>query len=141
MAKRELSDLIRALARRNWEAVDRLLIELNDVGWQGGSQVISAAFALAVDRRFHDQDVRSVIQFVKETRARYEEGEALPALEMEAMIRAVLGEAQLVDNIDPEIAFSVQIAVLGTLLQDADFTESQLDEFIAEVEGVAAEYM
>ncbi|MGW0432832.1 hypothetical protein ACWDV4_09845 [Micromonospora sp. NPDC003197] len=105
------------------------------------SVLISAAFALAVERRFRNQTPQQIAQFVTETRARYQEGETLPALEMEGMIRAVLGEAHLIDNIDPEVAFSVQIAVLGTLLQDANLTEVHLEEFIRDVEETAAEYM
>ncbi|MBB4957896.1 hypothetical protein [Micromonospora polyrhachis] len=129
------------MARQDWETVDRLLNELNRLGWEGGSQTISAAFALAVDRRFYGQGLQRIAQFVRETRARYQEGDTLPALEMEGMIRAALGEADPVDDIDPEAALSAQIAILATLLQDANFTESQLEEFIKEVEEVAAEHM
>ncbi|MFF0154742.1 hypothetical protein [Micromonospora sp. NPDC005203] len=41
----EFSDLVRAVARRDWEAVDQLLDEFETAGWQGGNQVIGTAFA------------------------------------------------------------------------------------------------
>ncbi|GAB3812633.1 hypothetical protein [Micromonospora zhanjiangensis] len=140
--RREISDLIRATARRDWGSVDQLLAELDRTGWAGGSQMISAAFAIAVSRRFHPgQDVRDIARFVADTRARYRDGTKLSALDMEAMIRAVLGEADLVDDIAPESAFSAQLVILGTLLHDEDFSEPQLEEFIRDVEETAAEYM
>ncbi|GAA2184385.1 hypothetical protein GCM10009848_09550 [Micromonospora lupini] len=48
----EFSDLIRAMARRDWGTVDQLLDGLEASGWQGGNQVIGAAFALAINDRF-----------------------------------------------------------------------------------------
>jgi hypothetical protein len=141
-ARKEISDLIRATARRDWGTVDQLLAELDRTGWAGGSQMISAAFAIAVSRRFRPgQDVRDITRFVADTRARYHGGATLSALDMEAMIRAVLGEADLVDGIAPESAFSAQLVILGTLLHDEDFSEPQLEEFIRDVEETAAEYM
>ena len=35
----------------------------------------------------------------------------------------------------------MQIVFLGKLLQDRDLTETQLEEFIADVERTAAEYL
>ncbi|MFC6017045.1 hypothetical protein ACFP2T_12620 [Plantactinospora solaniradicis] len=135
--RRELSDLIRAMARSDWDTADRLLDQLGQSGWGGGSQVIGAAFALAVDRRFRGKNLEDIARFVADTRARYQDGSDLPALAMEGMIRAVLGEVHLVDDIAPDVAFSAQIAVLGTLLQDEDLTDEQLEQFIRTVEATA----
>jgi hypothetical protein len=139
--RKEPSDLIRAIAKRDWDHADRLLERLDQVGWDGGSQIISAAFALAVDRRFRGKNLQDIAQFVANTRSRYQDGSELPALAMEGMIRAVLGEAHLVDDIAPDVAFSAQIAILGTLLHDEDLSDSQLEQFIQQVERTAAEYM
>lgn len=130
------------MARRDWGTADRLILELDKLGWQGGPQIIGAAFAIAVNRRFDSAtDAREITRFVAETRSQYEEGGQLPALETEGLIRAALGEVELADSIRPETALKVQIAIIGTLLQDANFTEPQLEEFIAEVEETAARFM
>lgn len=140
--KQEVTDLVRALAWANWPEVDRLLAEIDRTGWQGSAPVLGAAFALMVHRRFEPgQDVREITAFVAEARSRYEDGGKLPALEMEAMIRAALGEADLADNVAPDVAFEVQLAVMTTLLQDADMTDAELDEFISDVAGVAARHL
>lgn len=137
----ELSELIRAMARQDWETIDRLLDELRQKGWSGATQVIAVAFALAVHRRFRPgQDLRDITRFVAETRSRYQDGKELPALGMEALIRAALGEENLMDEISPEVSLPAQIVILGTLLQDEDFTEVQLEKFIQEVEKALAEY-
>ncbi|WP_323373412.1 Holliday junction ATP-dependent DNA helicase RuvA [Plantactinospora alkalitolerans] len=138
----ELSDLIRAMARRDWGTADRLILELDKLGWQGGPQVIGAAFAIAVNRRFESvSDARAITRFVAETRSQYEGGSQLSALETEGLIRAALGEVELADTIKPDTALTIQITIIGALLQDANFTDPQLEEFIAEVEQAAARFM
>ena len=129
------------MAQQDWGSVDRNLDELNRLGWEGWPHALGAAFELSVARRFRGQGLQQIADFVRETRTLYQEGETLPALEMEGMIRAVLGETHLVDNIDPEIALPALIVLLGTLLPEADFTEAQLEEFLKEVEELAVEHM
>jgi hypothetical protein len=78
---------------------------------------------------------------VTETRAQFPGTEDLPTLDMEGMVRAALGEPELARNIDPDAALQIQIVILGKLFQDEDLTEAQLEELVAEVEQVAAEYL
>ncbi|MGC4768612.1 hypothetical protein ACLQ25_06440 [Micromonospora sp. DT44] len=138
----EFGDLIRAMARRNWGTVDQLLDGLETSGWQGGNQVIGAAFAIAVNDRFAaGHSSTAVARFVAETRYQFPGAESLPTLEMEGLVRAALGEVSLIDNLSPETALQMQIVFLGKLLQDRDPTEAQLEEFIRDVERTAAEYL
>ncbi|MET8041785.1 hypothetical protein ABZU25_13085 [Micromonospora sp. NPDC005215] len=130
------------MARRDWGAVDQLLDGLETSGWQGGNQMIGAAFAIAINDRFAaGHSPTDVARFVGETRTQFPGAESLPTLEMEGLVRAALGEVGLIDNLDPETALQMQIVFLGKLLQDRDLTEAQLEEFIADVERTAAEYL
>jgi hypothetical protein len=141
-ARNELSDLIRAMARQDWGTIDRLLDELRVLEWAGSTQIIGAAFALAVHRRFPENyDPRDITQFVTKTRSQYRDGKELPALEMEGLIRAALGESDLLESISPEVSIPAQIVILGTLLQDESFSETQLEDFIKDVETTAARFM
>jgi hypothetical protein len=141
-ADQNRSDLIRAMARGDWGTADRLLAEIGDKGLREGPQTITAAFFVAVQRRFGETaDLQQIATFVATTRQRYADGHELPALAMEGMIRGALGEADLLDDIAPDVAFSAQIVILGTLLQDEQWTETELEEFIREVEQTAAQYM
>lgn len=94
-----LGDLIRALAGADWDRADTLVEELDRVNWEGGLQVVGAAFAVAVNRRFGpDTTPADVARYVSSARANYRDGGALPALEMEGLIRAALGEPELADT-------------------------------------------
>ncbi|MEU1585340.1 hypothetical protein [Micromonospora sp. NPDC005710] len=138
----EFSDLIRAMARRDWGTVDQLLDGLETSGWRGGNQVIGAAFAIAINDRFAaGHSPTDVARFVAETRAQFPGTESLPTLEMEGLVRAALGEVGLIENLSPETALQMQIVFLGKLLQDRDPSEAQLEDFIVDVERTAAEYL
>lgn len=136
-----LSDLIRALSSADWDRADTLVEELDRAKWEGGLQVVGAAFAVAVNRRFGpDTTPADVARYVSSTRATYRDGDTLPALEMEGLIRAALGEPELADNIAPDVALGVEVFILRQLLQDSHLTPEQLDAFVAESERTAAEY-
>ncbi|GGM49336.1 hypothetical protein GCM10011608_37880 [Micromonospora sonchi] len=138
----KLGELIQAMARGDWETTDALIADLDRAKWAGGLQVIGAAFAIAVNRRFGaDTTPADIAQFVATARASYEEGDSLPALETEGLIRAALGEPDLADNITPDVALGAELFVLTRLLQEASLTPEQLDAFVAEAEQTAAEYM
>ncbi|MBB4961551.1 hypothetical protein [Micromonospora polyrhachis] len=62
-------------------------------------------------------------------------------LEMEGLIRAALGEVDLMDTVSPDIALSAQIFIFGILLQDDRLAEAELESFIKEAEGPAVEFM
>ncbi|TCC00590.1 hypothetical protein E0H26_02610 [Micromonospora zingiberis] len=142
MTVQALSELVRALARADWDSAEALVAEIGRGGWIGGLQVIGAAFTLAVNRYFGPGTTPTdVAAWVATTRARYDEGDTLPALEMEGLIRAALGEPQLVDNIPAETMIAAEIFVLGQLLLEMTLTPDELNEFVAEAEEVAAEYM
>ncbi len=138
----EFSDLIRAMARRDWGTADRLLDEVESIGWRGGSQVIAAAFAIAVNERFTtSHSPTDVARFVAETRSQFPAAQSLPTLEMEGLVRAALGEVDLIKNFNPEAALQMQIVILGKLLQDGYHTEPELEAFLADVESTAADYL
>ncbi|WP_018253492.1 hypothetical protein [Salinispora mooreana] len=136
-----LGDLIRALAGADWDRADTLVEELDRANWEGGLQVVGAAFAVAVNHRFGpDTTPADVARYVSSARANYRDGDTLPALEMEGLIRAALGEPELADHIAPDVALGVEVFILGQLLQEAHLTPEQLDVFVAESERTAAEY-
>lgn len=70
MTEQPLSELIRALARADWDAVDALVVEIGQHGLANGLQIIGAAFAIAVDQRFGpDTTPTDVARWVADVRA------------------------------------------------------------------------
>ncbi|MEU7924480.1 hypothetical protein [Micromonospora sp. NPDC049107] len=142
MIDQPLSELIRALHRADWDAVDALSVEIGRHGLGNGLKVIGAAFAVAVERRFGaDATPSDVAAWVSGIRSRQQGGDPLPVLEMEGLIRAVLGEPELVDSISPETALGAELFMLGQLLREADLSPAELDEFTLEAEQLAAEHL
>ncbi|MER7168357.1 hypothetical protein ABT336_20110 [Micromonospora sp. NPDC000207] len=142
MAEQPLSELIWALARADWDEANALVAEIGRGGWVGGVQVIGAAYTLAVHRYFDpDATPNEVAAWVAAARDKYQGGGALPTLEMEGLIRAALGEPELIENIPVETLIAVEIFILGQLFIENPLTPSEIEEFVAEANEVAAEYM
>ncbi|WP_223256751.1 hypothetical protein [Micromonospora endophytica] len=136
-----MSDVIRAMARADWDGVDAILEEIRRSDQLGNPLIIGGAFALAVNRHFPPNTTPSdVAAWVCATRLRYNDRDTLPALEMEGLIRAALGEPELVDNIPAETALGVEVFILGELLLQTNLSATELDELVADAEELAAEY-
>ncbi|GIJ76272.1 hypothetical protein SAMN05443287_102212 [Micromonospora phaseoli] len=141
MNEKPLRDLIRALAKADWDAVDALVVEIGQQGLANGLRVIGAAFALAVNRRFGPETTPTdVAQWVAGIRAQYQGNDPLPTLEMEGLIRAALGEPELVDTIAPETALGAELLMLGQIILEENLSATELDEFVAEAEQLAAQH-
>ncbi|MET8040361.1 hypothetical protein ABZU25_05780 [Micromonospora sp. NPDC005215] len=135
-----LSDLIRALATGDWDAADALLVEIGRPGWGGSLYLIGAAFAVAVGDHFGVASTpNDVAAFVSTARAEHQVGDSLPTLEMEGLIRAALGEPELVDNISAGTALDVELFVLIYLLRSKNLTPAEFDELIAEAEALVSQ--
>ncbi|MCZ7423250.1 hypothetical protein O7605_27465 [Verrucosispora sp. WMMA2121] len=136
-----MTDLIRALARADWDAADAVVAGIRQHGLPGGLRVIEAAFAIAVHRHLGaDATPSDVAAFVSSARAQYQQGDTPPALEIEGVIRAAVGEPELIENMAPDEVLGVEIFVLGQILLESDLTPAELDEFVAEAEQLAADY-
>ena len=71
-----------------------------------------------------DDAPASIIEFVADARARYPRtGEAVPAEDAEAVIRAALGEDDLVERLDGHAYGAAQTAMLFALTRDEDVEE------------------
>ncbi|RIV40352.1 hypothetical protein [Micromonospora radicis] len=137
-----LSDLIRALARADWDAADAVAAGIRQHGLPGSLRVVEAAFAIAVHRHLGaNATPTDIAAFVSSARAHYHKDDTPPALAMEGVIRAAVGEPELVDDIPAETVLGVEIFVLGQILLESNLTPAELDEFVTEAEQLAAEHL
>lgn len=140
MDVKPLSALIRALARADWDAADAVAADIRQHGLPDSLRVVEAAFAIAVHRHLGaNATPTDVAAFVASARAQYRQGATPPALETEGVIRAAVGEPELIENIPAETVLAVEIFVLGQILLESNLTPTELDEFVAEAEQFAAE--
>jgi hypothetical protein len=103
-------------------------------------EVVRAASEIAVRRVFSPQDdVRKISRFVADLRERF--GSRSPgALEIEALIRAGLGETNLeVEDISILTVLAASTLVASLIAYQLGLTDLQVDELVAAAESSAAE--
>jgi hypothetical protein len=130
---------LRTLLAREFDEHRRLYAALDRDGIRKGyAPLISAAFCIAVERRFSEDSSRAdIIEFVADARSRAES--AMTAIEPaagERIIRAVYGDEDITD-IHPNKRFEIQMALLAALAADENFDDSTLDEFLAAARKLA----
>lgn len=138
MASSDIMDLFRAAVREDSETVDRLSAEMGEGNWPSAAGRIAAVFGLAVHRRFQaGGDIREVAAFVRDARAELDEGDDIPPMEAEALVRAALGESELAKNIEPDVAVPVQIVLAVKMLRDGNLSTDEVDKVLAEAAALA----
>jgi hypothetical protein len=138
MASSEIMDLFRAAVQEDSETVDRLSEKIGEDNWPAIAGRIAAVFGLAVQRKFGpDSDVRAIVAFVAEARAELAEGDDIPPLEAEALVRAALGESELAENISQDVAVPAQIVLAVKILRDEHLSGKEVDQLLAEADALA----
>lgn len=138
---------LHALLARRFDESQRILRELSpeevNVGY---AAVISAVFFELTRRRFirngEPASDAEVIDFVAEARGRT--GEAVEVIDpqiAELAINFVLGKLPLdaYDDIDDSVAFRIKSLLVAIMAADEDFSDSELDAFMARVRRLAEE--
>jgi hypothetical protein len=100
-------------------------------GLDGYGEFVYAAFVTAARRRFSPTYTRpDIIRFVAGVRALLsEEPDAIDPRAGENLIRRALGDP-VSDDLDMETKTRAQISLLFTLIQDEEFDDAELDEFL-----------
>lgn len=98
--------------------------------------VLTVAFDQAAVRRFGgDHTSAAITEFIADARARYPQAdEAVPAEDAETVIRAALGEADLIDRLDGHAYGAAQTAMLFALTRDNDDIDALLDSAVPQAE-------
>jgi recombinational DNA repair protein RecT len=81
-----------------------------------------------------------IIRFVADARAEFSpSGSDFDPVAAETMIKSVLGRA-CAGSVDTHTLVEVEMVLIRKVLKDANPMSDQLDEFLAEAEGVATEW-
>jgi hypothetical protein len=130
--------VLRAFLIEDFSSYQRLLAELDADQRRAFSVALTAAFTGAATRRFGEQPpAADVIEFVAQARARYPRtSEAVPAEDAETVIRAALGEDDLIGRLDGRASGAAQTAMLFALTRDdsGDAVEALLATAAAQAE-------
>jgi hypothetical protein len=130
---------LRALLTEDLDTYRRLHAGLGAGQRMAFAVALTVAFDEAAVRRFGDDHTpAAVIEFVADARARYPRtGEAVPAEDAETVIRAALGEDDLIDRLDGHAFGAAQTAMLFALTRDDD----AIDALLASAGAQAEDYL
>jgi hypothetical protein len=130
---------LRALLTEDLDTYRRLHAGLDAGQRMAFAVALTVAFDEAAVRRFGDDHTpAAVIEFVADARARYPRtGEAVPAEDAETVIRAALGEDDLIDRLDGHAFGAAQTAMLFALTRDDD----AIDALLASAGAQAEDYL
>ena len=93
--------------------------------------LLTAAFNKAVNDKFGERHtVTDIIEFVANARAQYVGPETVSAEDAEHVIRAALGEEDLVDAMDAYTFGQAQTAMLLALVRDAGLSNDEIDALL-----------
>lgn len=97
------------------------------------------AFNKAAEKRFGEHpDTKEIIDFVAEARVSAIGPDTVPAEDAERMIRAVLGEDQLVADMDTRARGAAQTAMLYAMVYGQ--VPNEIDELLTQATGEAEAY-
>lgn len=113
---------------------DRRLCRYDDETWEQHRRLLTAAFHLAVGRRFRPgHDPAPVIRFVASVRERYgPTGYRIDPVTAEALLRAALGEAE-----PPPLdrgAVTALTLLLAGLVEDEGLCPAEVDDLLAQAD-------
>ncbi|MFS2294111.1 MAG: hypothetical protein FWJ90_15685 [Actinomadura sp.] len=138
---------LRAQLTGRMDEHERLLDQLDTEEAQAGYiALVTAAFFEAVDRRFivdeKVADRAEVIDFIAYQRSAHPiAAEQLDPTIAEQVILHALGKASIGDEVDGETLLGTKILLLAALTADADFTETELETFLAKARAEANEHI
>lgn len=138
-ARTKYRAMLRAGLVGDFDTAERLGTELGDVPWNDSGLLVNALFVLAVQRKFVDDTDREVIrEFVRETIDDYKAANPpFKPLMTEGLIRSVLGEEDLFQEIPKNEAIPVQTAIINKIVTDAQTPPEKVDELLDKAEKLA----
>jgi hypothetical protein len=124
--------ILQALLREEFDTYRRLNSSLPQSAKPAFAVVLGSAFAEAAERRFGDPpDNSEIIRFVAEARAVYTRtGEKVSAEDAEQVIRGMLGEDRLLEEMDGRTIGSAQTAMLFAMVHESRESVSRIDELL-----------
>jgi hypothetical protein len=103
---------------------------------------VVAFFATALGVRFKDdQSLSAIKQFAEEMRYDYRDTQPpVKQLVVEGLIRGMLGEEQMFDEITPEEQYRTQLLAIRKIVGQSPEMQARLDDYLADAETLAAQW-
>ncbi|MFC4335262.1 hypothetical protein [Salininema proteolyticum] len=118
---------------------DELVSQIPDDAQEDWATFVAAMFAAVIGQVFeHDQSHEAVKKFVSEMRYGYRELDTpISALALEGLLRGMLGEEHLLDEVTPEEQFRLQILSIRKVVNDVEQVNTNLEAYLADAVTLA----
>lgn len=135
----EYKEVLRALLLGDNDRADQLKARMGDSQYEGASELISAAFCVAVEQRFKDDSSPEAVRvFMDEARQNFANASPpLKPLVAEALIRGVLGEEHLLDEVDPDDYVGTQMPIARKIIAESPILQTRIDDLLSDAEKIA----
>jgi hypothetical protein len=123
--------VMRALLTDDIDTFRRLNAGLDGDETRAFATLFTAAFYNAANDKFgKDYTAADIIEFVAEARAQYVGSETVSAEDAELVIREVLGEDGLTDDMSTYTRGQAQTAMLVAIVRDAELSTDEIDALL-----------
>jgi hypothetical protein len=123
---------LRALFKRDPDTAQRIADSMGDGTWQGSGRMNLAVFGLAAEKRFKDdKSHEAVLKFVSDASTAWASAPNPPnALHLELLIRAVLGEPALFDEVPADVRNTIFPTAAYLMVEDLDLSDTEIDQLL-----------
>lgn len=134
--------ILEASLRGDFDDAERLNAEFSDIPFSDSAVLVGAVFYLAVKHRFSGgADHATVKAFIDEALAEYANAQPpIKPLTAEALVRAALGETELMQGIGAEEAVPVQMSLVYKIVADAELSHADISALLDKGEKLATSW-
>ena len=132
----EYRQIFEAMLTGDTETANRLNAEAGKVAWQDSGLLVLAAFALGVERQFAEDASHDAIKaFVTEAQQNFAQAPTpVRPLTAEAVIRGILGEEELLDEVPREAQHATRMMLTYKMVQALELTPEEVGKLLDEAE-------
>ncbi|WP_156926227.1 hypothetical protein [Glycomyces arizonensis] len=135
-------ETMRAAALGNAEEASRLYDQIPKSDLSDYHMFVVAFFAGALGVRFsEDQSIEAIKRFADEMRYDYRDVDPpVKQLVVEGLIRGMMGEEQLFDEITPEEQYRTQLLAIRKIVGQSPEMREKLDDYLADAGTLVAQW-
>jgi hypothetical protein len=123
---------LRAFLTGEMDAYRQLHDAQDTAGRRAYAAVLTIAFTKAAEKRFGEHPaIKEIIDFVADARVTTIGPDTVPPEDAERMIRAVLGEDDLIADMDARARGSAQTAMLYAIIRETGQSSAEVDGLLA----------
>ncbi|MGH8791382.1 MAG: hypothetical protein ACRDXX_01880 [Stackebrandtia sp.] len=136
-------DIMKAAALGDSETANQLYGQLTVEGRESYNIFVIAMFAGAMGVRFKDdQSLEAIRRFAAEMQYDYRDAEPpVKQLTVELVIRAMMGEEHLFEEISGEEQLRIQLLSIRKVVDQSEQMKARLDDHLTDAEALAAQWV